>query len=132
MANFIYNVALGRIAEKVADGATLKLLVLKAAGADGTLRDLNDLAAVLAEGSTTEADFTNYARATLASVTATVDDATDTVKVDCADVTFTSAGGASNNTTTDVVIYEEVAGGDVRAVCRTGRRHRQRDRRAPR
>lgn len=116
MANFIYNVALGRIAEKVADGATLKLLVLKAAAADGTLRDLDTVAAVLANGSTTEADFTNYARATLSSVTATVDDATDSVKVDAADVTFTSAGGATNNTTTDVIIYEEVAGGDANCI----------------
>ena len=41
-------------------------------------------------------------------MTVTVDDSTDTVKVDCADVTFSSAGGATNNTCTDVVIYEEV------------------------
>lgn len=108
MANFVFNVALGRIAEKVSDGATLKLLVLKAAGTDAALKDLDTITAVLAEGSTTEADFTNYARPTLASVTATVDDSGDAVEVDCADVVFTSAGGASNNTTTDVIIYEHV------------------------
>jgi hypothetical protein len=112
MANFVYNIALGRIAEKVADGATIKLLVLKAAAADSVLKDLDTVAAILANGSTDEADFTNYARATLGSLTVTVDDSTDSVSVDCADVVFTSAGGASNNTTTDAIIYEEVAGGD--------------------
>ena len=116
MANFVYNVALGRVAEKVADGATIKLLVLKNAAADSVLKDLNDVAAILANGSTDEADFTNYARATLGSLTVTVDDATDSVSVDCADVVFTSAGGASNNTTTDAIIYEEVAGGDANCI----------------
>jgi hypothetical protein len=116
MANFVYNIALGRIAEKVADGATIKLLVLKAAAADSVLKDLDTVAAILANGSTDEADFTNYARATLGSLTVTVDDSTDSVSVDCADVVFTSAGGASNNTTTDVIIYEEVAGGDANCI----------------
>ena len=108
MADIVFNVALGKVAEKAADGATLKLLVLKAAGTDAALKDLDTVSAVLAEGSTSEADFTNYSRATLGSITVTVDDSGDTVKVDCADVTFSSAGGATNNTCTDVVIYEEV------------------------
>ena len=116
MADFVYNVGLGRVAEKAADGATLKLLVLKAAGADATLKDLDTVAAVLADGSTTEADFTNYARATLGSVTVTVVDGSDAVQVDCADVTFSSAGGASNNTTTDVIIYEDVDTTDANAI----------------
>jgi hypothetical protein len=90
--------------------------VLKNAAADSVLKDLNDVAAILANGSTDEADFTNYARATLGSLTVTVDDATDSVSVDCADVVFTSAGGASNNTTTDAIIYEEVAGGDANCI----------------
>ena len=108
MADIVFNVALGKVAEKAADGATRKLLVLKAAGTDAALKDLDTVSAVLAEGSTSEADFTNYSRATLGSITVTVDDSGDTVKVDCADVTFSSAGGATNNTCTDVVIYEEV------------------------
>jgi hypothetical protein len=116
MANFVYNVALGRVAEKAADGAVLKLLVLKAAATDAVLKDLDTVAAVLANGSTTEADFTNYARATLGSVVVTVDDGTDSVRVDCADVVFSFAGGALNNTTTDAIIYEEVAGGDANCI----------------
>ena len=108
MADIVFNVALGKVAEKAADGATLKLLVLQSAGTDAALKDLDTVSAVLAESSTSEANFTNYSRATLGSITVTVDDSGDTVKVDCADVTFTSAGGAANNTCTDVVIYEEV------------------------
>jgi hypothetical protein len=116
MSNFVFNCALGRIVEKVADGATLKMLVLKVANTDATLKDLDTVAAVLASGSTAEANFTNYARKTLAGVAATVNDSTDSVKVDCDDVTFTAAGGATNNTTTDVLIYEEVAGGDANCI----------------
>ena len=48
MADIVFNVALGRVAEKAADGATLKLLVLQAAGSDATLKDLDTVSAVLA------------------------------------------------------------------------------------
>ena len=116
MANFVFNVAKGKVAEKVADGATIKLLVLKSAGSDAALRDLDTIAAVIAEGSTVEADFTNYERKTLGSLTATVNDTDDKMYVDAADVTFTSAGGASNNTTTDVIIYEDVDTTDANAI----------------
>jgi len=116
MADFVYNQGLGRVAQKAADGATLKLMVLKAAGTDAALKDLDTVAAVLAEGSTTEADFTNYARPTLANVSVTVDDTGDAVSVDCDDITFTSAGGATNNTTTDAIIYEDVDGSDANAI----------------
>jgi hypothetical protein len=114
MANFVFNVALGRVAEKISDGATLRILVLKAAGTDATLKDLDTVSAVLAEASTTEADFTNYpaTRKALTTVTATVDDANDKVICDADNVTYTSAGGATNNTTTSVVIFEDVAGSD--------------------
>lgn len=115
MGNFVFNVAKGKVAEKVADGATIKLLVLKAAASDATNKDFDTIAAILGGGNT-EADFTNYARATLGSLTAAADDSTDTMKVDCADITFTSAGGATNNTTTDVIIYEEVGGGDSNCI----------------
>ena len=116
MANFVFNVALGSIKKRIDDGATLKLLVLKAAGTDAALKDLDNIAAVLAEGSTTEADFTNYARPTLAGVTATVDDAGDDASADATDVTFSSAGGASNNTTTDAIIYDDIDGSDANAI----------------
>ncbi|MEM8668738.1 MAG: hypothetical protein AAGG48_14555 [Planctomycetota bacterium] len=113
MANFIFNVAKGRIAEKVSDGATLGLLLLKAADTDAVLRDLDTIADILANASTTESDFTNYARATLANVAATVDDANDDVDVDCDDVLFASAGGASNNNNVAAIIFEDVGGADA-------------------
>lgn len=118
MADFVFNQGLGKVAEKAADGATLKLLILKNAAADSVLKDLDDVAAILANGSTDEADFTNYARATLASVTVTVDDANDRTEVDAADVVFSSAGGASNNTISagKAVIYEDVDTTDANAI----------------
>jgi len=116
MANFVFNQAHGKVAEKAADGATLKLLVLKTAGSDADLKDLDTIAAVLAEGATSEADFTNYARKTLSNVAVNVSDVDDDVSVDADDVVFPLAGGASNNTTTDVIIYEDVDGSDANAI----------------
>ena len=116
MANLVFNIAKGKVAEKVADGATIKMLILKSAGADATLLDFNTVAAVIAEGSTVEADFTNYERKTLASLTAAANDTDDKMYVDAADVVYTTAGGASNNTTTDVLIYEDVDTTDANAI----------------
>lgn len=115
MANLVFNVACGKVAEKVADGATLKALVLRVSPADSVLRDFATVAAILGGGAT-EANFTNYTRKTLVNVTATVDHTNNLMKVDCDDFTFTSAGGAVNNNTTDIVIYEEVAGGDANCI----------------
>lgn len=83
----------------------LKVLLLQSAGlqADATLVDHDTVAALL--GSNTEATFTNYARQTLTTVAATVDDTGDTVKLDTDDVTWTSAGGATNNTLGKAVVY---------------------------
>jgi hypothetical protein len=57
------------------------MLLLKTAEADATLKDRDDVAAILANGST-EADFTNYARKTGLTGTITVDDTNDRVDVD--------------------------------------------------
>lgn len=116
MANFVFNVAKGKIAQKAEDGATFKLLLLKSAGTDAALKDLDTVAALIAEGSTVEADFTNYARKTLSSIADSVNDTTDKGLVDADDVVFSSAGGASNNTTTDAIIYEDVDGSDANAI----------------
>jgi hypothetical protein len=115
MADFIFNIAKGKIAEKVADGATLRVLILKGAGTDAAMKDADNITALLAVGSVVEADFTNYPtgpRQAISGATATVDDTADLMKVDCSDILFTSAGGASNNTTTDAIIYEDVDGSD--------------------
>lgn len=107
-SDFVANVAKGRIAYYGSLPATndaLILVLLKSAGlaTDATLRDFDDLAAVLA-GTSDEADFTNYTRKTLANVTVTIDDTNDRVNIDCDDVVYTSAGGATNNTMGKAVI----------------------------
>ena len=79
--------------------------MLKAADTDAILQDLTTVAAVLANGNTTEADFTNYGRVTLVNPTQTQDQTNNKTLVDANDVVFTSAGGANNNTLTDAVIF---------------------------
>jgi hypothetical protein len=108
MANFVFNVGKGRVAEKAAKGADLRLLVLKAAGTDAAHTDIATVSALIALGSTTEADFTNYARKVLSGVNVVVDNATDSVSVTASNVVFTAAGGATNNSAVDVVIYEHI------------------------
>ena len=111
MADFIFNIAKGAFVEKIRDSASVVLiLLLKAAEADATLKDRDTVALVLAEAGNTEADFTNYARKTGLTGTITVDDTNDRVDVDLPDQTWSSAGGASNNTLTDLIVaYEESA-----------------------
>jgi len=114
MADDVFNIAKGAVAEKVRDGATVcGMLLLQENEAEATLIDRDDLAAMLAEAGTTEADFTNYARKTGLTGTITVDDANDRVDVDLPDQTWTSAGGASNNTLTKLVTFYEESGSDA-------------------
>lgn len=111
MADGIFNIAKGAFIEKVRDsGSALLLMLLKANETEATLIDRDTVALMLAEAGTTEADFTNYARKTGLTGTITVDDTNDRVDLDIPDQTFTSAGGASNNTLTKAVVaYEESA-----------------------
>lgn len=107
-SDIVFNVAKGRIAYYAslpAANDALILVLLKSSGlvSDATMKDYDDLAAILA-GASDEADFTNYARKTLASVTVTVNDTDDRVDIDCDDVVYTSAGGASNNTMGKAII----------------------------
>lgn len=115
MANFVFNIAKGAIAEKVRDGAALIVLLLKVAEADATMKDYDTVTALLA-GTPDEADFTDYARKTIAngSITLTVDDTNDRVDIDVPDQTWTGAGGATNNTTTDFIVCEDGANDGVR------------------
>lgn len=108
MGNVVSNLGKGRTAyysTLPAANDALILLLLKAAGleADGTLVDYDTVSALLAAAND-EADFTNYARKTITSVTVTVDDTNDRVDVDFADQTFSSAGGASNNSLGKAVV----------------------------
>ncbi len=112
MADFVYNIALGRVAEKCTDDNNqLIVLLLKLAEADSALRDHDELTALLGAAGNTEAVFTNYARKTALVATVTVDDTNDRVDVDIPDQTWTSAGNGANDTLTDLIVaYEEPVG----------------------
>lgn len=102
MGDVVFNIMLGRAAyysTLPAASDALVVCLVKSSGieADATIRDYDDLAALFAAAND-EADFTNYGRKTITSVTVTVDDTNNRVDVDFADQTWTSAGGASNNT----------------------------------
>jgi hypothetical protein len=102
VADGVFNVAKGKIryyAELPATNDALIVVLLKATGleADDVLNNYTNLQTLLA-ASNDEADFTNYARKTLASVTITQDDTANRVDLDAADLTYTAAGGATNNT----------------------------------
>ena len=113
MGNFVYNIGLGRVAElfkAVDDGAPansrLLVVAIVTTATDATLKDLDTLAAVLANGDTAEATNANYARKTIAAadITFTVDDANDRVDLDIPDQTW-SAVGAGDNWTDLLVCY---------------------------
>jgi len=65
MADLVFNIAKGAVAEMVRDAAAnLLILLLKTSVADATQKDFDDLAALIADAGVDEADFTNYARKT--------------------------------------------------------------------
>lgn len=109
MADFVFNIGKGAVAEKLRDGANLGILILKAAEADATLKDRTTITALLAAAGNTESDFTNYVRKTVsnASTTTTVDNVNERVDCDMPDQTWTAAGGATNNTTVKLIVYED-------------------------
>ena len=100
MADFLYNVAKGRVAElcnRVNDNdptnAALIVVVIDAnAVSDATLKDVNDLGAILALA-VNEVTNTNYARKTLtdsSSIVVTINDSNDSMDVDFPDQTFSA------------------------------------------
>jgi len=115
MANGVFNIAKGAVAEKIRDSAAACLiLLLKVNESESTLVDRATVAAILA-ASNTEADFTNYVRKTGLTGTITVDNTNDRVDVDIPDQTWTAAGGASNNALTKAIVaYEEAAADSTR------------------
>lgn len=121
MADVVCKHGEGAAVEKFRDGANLIIVLLKTAQADDTLRDYDDLAAALAAGGGTanvEANFTNYARKTVAngSVTLTYDSANNRYDIDIADQTYTSAGGGTNNTLVKALFCEDGANDAARKI----------------
>lgn len=112
MADFTFNIALGRVRELSALGAAndaLIVVLLKAAGleVDGTLRDYDDLGALLAAAND-EADFTGYARRTLSGVANTPpDDTNNRADSDAADpASYTNTGGSAQAVGKLLVVYD--------------------------
>lgn len=100
MADFVFNIAKGRVAELFqrvdandAANSALIIVVLATSGlqSDATLIDLDTLTAVVA-GATNEVTNTNYARKTLtdADIAYAPDDTNDRVDLDIADQTWTA------------------------------------------
>lgn len=106
MANQVFNIAKGRVAEfynrvQSNDPANSALIVVAivTTETDATLRDLDTLAAVLANANTAEATNSNYARKVLTDADLSalaVDDSNDRMPLDCADQTWTAVGAGDN------------------------------------
>jgi len=115
MTDTTFNIAKGRVVgwyERVKNNdpanAAFVIVLLKASEADVTLKDYDDLAAVLGAAGNTEADFTNYARKTLtdADIAAlpSPNDTSDAYELTWPDLSYTAAGGALNNTMTKLLL----------------------------
>lgn len=109
MTDILINVAKGRFAEfcnlPAANDAILVVLCRGTIQADDTINNHVSLASLLAVN--TECTFTNYVRKTVTSgVTVTFDNTANSVSVDMADLTWTSAGGpvTGNDTITAAII----------------------------
>lgn len=106
MADVVFNIAKGRLAHYATlpgtDDALIAVLLQSGGQADNVLIDNDTLADVLANNA--EAAFTNYSRQVLTNVSVTVDDLTNVVRIDADDLTWTSAGGATNNTLAKLLI----------------------------
>jgi hypothetical protein len=105
----MFNIGRGILREKLIDGSDLIVVLLKTVEADDTLNNYDTLADLLAAGggaSNVEANFTNYARKTIANagVTVTVDDTNNRVDIDFADQTWVAAGGGTNNTLVKLLV----------------------------
>ena len=111
VADFVFNIALGRVRELAALAAAndaLILIMLKTAGleADTALRDHDDLAALLA-ATNDEADFTGYARRTLTGVTNTApDDTNNRADTDAADPAAWTNSAASQAISKTLICYD--------------------------
>lgn len=105
MANLLFNGGRGSLVQHKADGEDLIVVLLKVAQADDTLRDHDTLGAVLGAANT-EADFTNYTRTVIpnASWTVTIDDTANEATADFADILWSPAGGATNNTLVKLLV----------------------------
>lgn len=115
MADIVCNISKGRAVEfynriKSNDPANSAFIIvlLKVAETDASLKDYADLGALIGAAGNTEADFTNYARKVLTDIELDAfpapDNTGDKYDIDLPDQTYTSAGGATNNTLVKAVV----------------------------
>lgn len=112
MADFVYNIALGRVAElynrvDLNDPANSVLLVIAivTSTGDSTLKDLDALSDVTGDAGTAEATNSGYARKTLTDteiVAMAPDDSNDRMDLDIPDQTWT--GVATGDNWTDLLV----------------------------
>lgn len=94
------------------DGAAnVGVLLLQTVESDALMKDRTTVAALLTGN--TEATFTNYSRKVGITGTVTVDQANDRVDVDIPDQTWTTAGGATNNTLAKLIVFYDEGGTDA-------------------
>lgn len=119
MADFVYNIAKGRVAElynrvDLSDptNAVLTIVVIDTSTADATLIDLDALSNVTGDAGTAEVTNTNYARIELDDTDLAAfapDDTNDRVDLDFADQSWTSV--ASGDAWTDLLVcYDSDSG----------------------
>lgn len=109
MADFVFNIAKGAVAEKFRDGAANGgMLLLTTAEADASMKDYDTVAALLA-GTPVEASDGSYARKTSLTGSITVDDTNDRVDVDIPDQTWSALAGSA---IVDLVIFYEESAAD--------------------
>lgn len=107
MADFVYNIALGRRGDDWGT-ATIRALLLKTKEADDALRDQDTVAGVVG-GSNAEADATGYGRITDITPSApSVDDTNNRTDFDAADLSFGALGNGTNNSIVGVETYKFV------------------------
>lgn len=127
MADFVFNIAKGRVAELYnrvdtndPANSALIIVVIDTATADATLRDLDTLSAVTGDAGTAEVTNTNYARKILTDADLTAfapDDTNDRVDLDFADQTWTAV--AAGDSWTDLLVCydsDTTAGTDANIV----------------
>lgn len=108
MADFVFNIAKGKVAEYAArinandpTNSVFHIALWNTSATDATLRDLDTIAAIESDANTAELTSgtnANYVRKTLndaSSITITVDDTNDRVDVDCPDQTWTALGAGT-------------------------------------
>lgn len=121
MANQIFNIALGRIAEFYVrvdtndpTNAALIVVVFNSTATDAVIKDLDTLALVISNVNTIEVTNTGYARKTLTDVDLVAfapDDTNDRVDLDIPDQTWTGVAAGDNWTDLGVNYDNDTAAG---------------------